>query len=157
MISSIKKYYVIFIMSSIKLIASYIPKNVPRDYIHKAFTNLDLGVIGEISIKEYKKKWSCMIEIKEPYKKQLEEFIKHLELEESKVAIKTKYGEWKLEKFVPRKSRKIEQILVKPIPFNQAFPGFWNHDELKYFGLDKLWEEKNQKYYPLFSTNSIWN
>lgn len=144
-------------MSSIKLIASYIPKNVPRDYIHKAFTNLDLGVIGEISIKEYKKKWSCMIEIKEPYKKQLEEFIKHLELEESKVAIKTKYGEWKLEKFVPRKSRKIEQILVKPIPFNQAFPGFWNHDELKYFGLDKLWEEKNQKYYPLFSTNSIWN
>ena len=143
-------------MSSIKLIASYIPKTVPRDYIYEAFANLDLGVLGEISIKEYKKKWSCMIEIKEPYKKKLDEFIKHLELEESKVAIKTKYGEWKLEKFVPRKSRKIEEIVVKPIPFDQAFPGFWNHDELKYLGLEKLWEDPPPKYHPLFSNDSIW-
>ena len=143
-------------MSSIKLIAPYIPKTVPRDYIHEAFTNLGLGVIGEISIKEYKKKWSCMIEIKEPYKKKLDEFIKHLELEESKVAIKTKYGEWKLEKFVPRKSRKIEEIVVKPIPFDKAFPGFWNNDELKYFGLEKLWEDPPPKYHPLFSNDSIW-
>ena len=145
-------------MNSIKLIAAYIPKNVPRDYIHEAFVNLDLGVIGEISIKEYKKKWSCMIEIKEPYKKQLDEFIKHLELEESKVAIKTKYGVWKLEKFVPRKSRKsrkVEEIVVKPIPFDKAFPGFWNNDELKYFGLEKIWEDPPPKYYPLFSNNSI--
>jgi hypothetical protein len=125
-------------MENFKIIVLCIPKNTQHNYIRRVFKNLNLGHLGDISIKNYKNKKTCIVNIINLSQNGYDNLFLKLKDPNNTVEIDTLYGKWLVKQFIYRFK---ETIVVTENYYSETEP-------IKYDA---------SQFYPLyFDNNGIW-
>ena len=164
-------------MENFKLIVPWIPKNVQNKYIRQVFKNLQLGHLGEISIKNYRNKKTCIVNIINLSQNGYDNLFLKLRDPNNKVEIDTLYGKWVVKQFTARFKETIvvtneegfvnneegfvtneEGFVNNEEGFVNNEEGFVNNEETdNYYGVSENSYYDALQFYPLYFDNGgIW-
>ena len=129
-------------MENFKIIVLCIPKYTQNKYIRQVFKNLQLGHLGEISIKKYRNKKTCIVNIINLSQNGYDNLFLKLRDPNNKVEIDTLYGKWIVKQFIARFK---ETIVVT------------NEEADNYYGVTEPIKYEATQFYPLYFDNGgIW-
>lgn len=129
-------------MENFKIIVLCIPNYTQNKYIRQVFKNLQLGHLGEISIKKYRNKKTCIVNIINLSQNGYDNLFLKLRDPNNKVEIDTLYGKWIVKQFIARFK---ETIVVT------------NEETDNYYGVTDPIKYEASQFYPLYFDNGgIW-
>ena len=139
-------------MENFKIIVLCIPKNTQHKYIRRVFKNLNLGHLGDISIKNYKNKKTCIVNIINLSQNGYDNLFLKLKDPNNTVEIETLYGNWLVKQFIDR----FKETIVVTENYCGVTENYYGETE-NYYGETEPIKYENSQFYPLyFDNNGIW-